>query len=72
MIKFKMKPKVVLAKLFKNKKIEFDSIDTELKYETNIDDVTFKAEVKADLNYQESNLGLDSIKSASFSFTKKF
>jgi hypothetical protein len=73
MFKFKFKPKIKLSKLLKDKELEFKSIDTEVKYETELDDdVTFKAGIKADLNYQESNLGLSSVKSAKFSFTKKF
>lgn len=64
--KFKIKPKIKLAKLFKNKKLEFKSIDTELKYEAQLDDgVLMKANIVLDLN-------ISKLKSAEISFTKKF
>jgi hypothetical protein len=72
MFKFKVKPKVKLSKLIKDKELELESLDTEVKYETQLDeDVTFKASIKADLNPQV-DLGMNNIKEAEFSFTKKF
>jgi hypothetical protein len=73
MFKLKVKPKINIKKLLTEKEVEFKSLDAEVKYETELsDDVTFKAGIKADLNYQKSDIGLSSIKSAEFSFTKKF
>jgi len=72
MFKFKLKPKIKLKKLIQDKELEFKSLDAEIKYETELsDDVTFKANIKADINPQVE-LGFSSIKSAEFSFTKKF
>jgi hypothetical protein len=66
MFKFKIKPKVKLSKLLKDKDLELESLDTEIKYETELsEDVSMKA-----------NLGMDvisgDVKSANVSFTKKF
>ena len=72
MFKFKIKPKIKIKKLIQEKELEFKSLDTELKYETELsDDVTLSAQIKADLNPQ-IDLGLSSIKSAEIKFTKKF
>ena len=72
MFKFKLKPKIKLKKFIEEKEIIFKSLDAEVKYETELsEDVTFKASIKADLNPQ-IELGAGSIKSAEFSFTKKF
>lgn len=74
MIKLKSKPKIKIGKLFKKKKIDLKSLDTELEYKEKIsDDVSFDLKCKADLNYQNSNLGFKNrVKSFKFGFTKKF
>jgi hypothetical protein len=66
MFKFKIKPKVKLSKLLKDKDLELESLDTEIRYETELsEDVSMKA-----------NLGMDlisgDVKSANVSFIKKF
>lgn len=72
--KFKIKPKIKLDKLFKEKEIEYKSINTKIEYEKELEDnVTFNAKMEVDLNYQKPELGLDDrCKSVKFSFTKKF
>ena len=72
MFGFKLKPKIKLSKLFKNKELEFKSLDAEVKYEAELsEDVISRANIKVDINPQVE-LGVGSIKSAKFSFTKKF
>ena len=71
MFKFKLKPKIKVKKLIQEGELEFKSLDAEVKYETELsDDVTFKAGIKVDINPQVE-LGVGSIKSAEFRFTKK-
>lgn len=72
--KFIIKPKIKLSKLFKDKEIEYKSIDTKIECEQELeDDVTFNAKLEMNLNYQKPKLGIeDRCKFAKFSFTKKF
>lgn len=72
--KFKIKPKIKLGKLIKDKEMEFKSINTKIEYEKELEDgITFDAKLEMDLNYQKTELGLeDRCKSIKFSFTKKF
>ncbi len=72
--KFKIKPKIKLGKLIKDKEIEFKFINTKIEYEKELeDDITFNAKIEMDMNYQKPELGLDDrCKFAKFSFTKKF
>ncbi len=73
MFNFKIKPKIKVKKLIQDQELEIKSLDTTLKYETEISkDVSFNAEITTDLNYQKDINMEDRVKSAKFSFTKKF
>jgi len=72
MFKFNLKPKIKFKELFKNKKLVLNSLDTEIKFETELsEDVLLKANIKTDLNPQ-INMGLDRIKEVEVEFIKKF
>jgi len=66
--KFNMKPKINFKKSYKDKELILKSLNTEIKYETDLsEDVILKANIKADLNSQVE-MGLDRIKEAEVSF----
>lgn len=70
--KFNMKPKINFKKSYKDRELILKLLNTEIKCETNLsEDVTIKANIKADLNPQVE-MGLDRIKEAEISFIKKF
>ena len=74
MFKFliKPKPKIKIKKLIQDNELVIKSMDTEFKLEADLSkDVSMKASVKVDLNPQ-ANLGLEDVKSAEVSFTKRF
>lgn len=75
-MRFRIKPKPKINKdaLLDDKKLEFKSIDTKIDIEHQMEDnVLFEADMKVDLNYQNTNLGIkDRVKNFRFSFTKKF
>ncbi len=69
----KPKPKLKLGKLFKDKDLQLDNLNTEIKYTENLtDDVNIDLQANVDLNWQKQESYRERCNSFYFKITKKF